>query len=253
MNDVEAQLVALALASPEAFQLVFVDVMPTPVVEACSFTAVIICDPPLRGGVRLLSNDRSNACSAGFLARSRTDGKPYVLTAGHCNVEGPQNWITNFSDTEPHAIGPFHNSRYDTTVDAGVLRVNNPVGWEFGRPWITVDPSAGQAVREAYPIYRVLNPGLHDRVCATLTVTSRTDCGDVESTNRAGDLTLGVFEVDRICSNFGDSGGPYFADNVAYGVHHAGDGVPGTTGCLFGLAEHAIEAATSMNVYILEG
>jgi streptogrisin C len=53
---------------------------------ACEFPH---CDRPLRGGVYIEStNATSHArypqCTAGFIARSRSDRKPYVMTAGHC-------------------------------------------------------------------------------------------------------------------------------------------------------------------------
>jgi hypothetical protein len=47
------------------------------------------CSLPLRGGVRIgiLTTDEDgnqHVCTAGFIARSRTDQAPYVLTSGHC-------------------------------------------------------------------------------------------------------------------------------------------------------------------------
>ncbi len=190
-------------------------------------------------------------CSAGFIARSLSDGKPYVLTAGHCD-DGAGYWQTRFANGETHAIGPFHNSRNNLVTDAGIIRVNNPSGWNFGSPFVTVDPTGGEPAHETYVINDVLNPGLNDRVCATLGNTARTDCGEVTDNNVSDGTTDGLFEVNGLCTDGGDSGSPYFASHVAYGVHSSGDGVSGTTGCLFGRAEHALEASSQMNVYIVE-
>ncbi|HEY4811305.1 MAG TPA: DNRLRE domain-containing protein [Solirubrobacteraceae bacterium] len=42
------------------------------------------CSRPLRGGVRIRSAGIVNSCTAGFIATSIYDNKPYVMTAGHC-------------------------------------------------------------------------------------------------------------------------------------------------------------------------
>lgn len=172
LNATEADIVNMALASPGIYQLMYVDSLPRSFLEACNFADDIECDPPLRGSVRIL--DGGDICTAGFVARSVSDDKPYVLTAGHCN-DGAGDWKTGFASGEDHIIGAFHNSRYNLALDAGIIRVNNPSGWQFGFPWVTVDPSGGQPERLAYPIYDVLSPGLEDRVCATLGNTARTD------------------------------------------------------------------------------
>jgi YD repeat-containing protein len=55
--------------------------------DACSPT-LGQCSRPLRGGVEIQRTEASaRACTAGFIARSIYDKKPYVLTAGHC-VQG---------------------------------------------------------------------------------------------------------------------------------------------------------------------
>jgi hypothetical protein len=49
--------------------------------KACQAGA---CNKPLRGGVRIRSGNIVTECTAGFIARSVSDKKPYVMTAGHC-------------------------------------------------------------------------------------------------------------------------------------------------------------------------
>lgn len=189
-------------------------------------------------------------CTAGFIARSRSDNKPYVLTAGHCD-DTSANWSTQFADESAHVIGPFHNSDYSSTIDAGIIRVNNPSGWSFGWPLVTVDPTGGQTENENYVIERTFRAGLHDRVCATLGNSARTDCGEVTDTYVGEGYPTGLFQVSGLCTEGGDSGSPYFAYNAAHGIHSVGDGVSGISGCRWGRAEHATEAAQAMNVYIV--
>jgi hypothetical protein len=52
---------------------------PTP--TDCAYGA---CGHPLRGGVRIRGAAIAPECTAGFIVRSNTDQKPYVMTAGHC-------------------------------------------------------------------------------------------------------------------------------------------------------------------------
>jgi hypothetical protein len=251
LSGSEGAILATAAASPGLYEVVEVDRIAASAEEVCDFTSDIECDPPLRGSVRITG---PGICSAGFNAVSRSDGKPYVLTAGHCDT-GSGNWSTQFANESSHVIGPFHNSQNDTVTDVGILRVNNPApapaGWSFGWPLITVDPTGGEAAQENYVIGDVLNPGLRDRVCATLGNSARTDCGTVEDLSVTGGGTAGLFQVSALCTEGGDSGSPYFALHVAYGIHSAGDGVSGTTGCQYGRAEHAIEAQNEMNVNII--
>lgn len=53
-----------------------------------------------------------------------------------------------------------------------------------------------------------------------------------------------------LCVNGGDSGSPYFSHGVAYGIHVVN--LKGGGCDIYGKAEHALEAASRMNVYILE-
>jgi hypothetical protein len=66
--------------------------------EACGWSGPVAdfnCDPPLRGGTGIHS-DQANwttiHCTAGFNVRSNSDYKWYVMTAGHCGEEGTGWW-----------------------------------------------------------------------------------------------------------------------------------------------------------------
>lgn len=80
------------------------------------------CDPPLRGGVRIISNA---ACSAGFNVISNTDNKPYLLTAGHClQGLGPPGalWYTRNSLAAGQYIGAAWRYVYDSRGDYGIIK-----------------------------------------------------------------------------------------------------------------------------------
>lgn len=248
----EAAVVTTARSRPGLYVVESVRSIDESLEEACDFTDNIECDAPLRGSI-WIAGSAGAVCTAGFNAVSRTDGKPYVLTAGHCDGVPTDRWRTEFADETPHFIGGFHNSRNDAETDVGIIAVDNPVGWRFGNPWITVDPTGGEGAQEQYVVRDVQQPALGDRVCATSGNSARTDCGSVTDTDVEGGGTTGLFQVDDLCTEPGDSGAPYFAFGVAYGVHSSGDGVQGTTGCQFGRAEHALEASGRMNSNILEG
>jgi hypothetical protein len=96
----------------------------TPAPRSCNYP---FCDPPLRGGIRIFDPDA--ICTGGFAARSRSDAKLYLLTAGHCRgLE--RDWSTRFaSDNSTHVLGRFHSSVFSRDGDAGILDLNNPDGW----------------------------------------------------------------------------------------------------------------------------
>jgi hypothetical protein len=71
------------------------------------------CTPPLRGGVRIES-EVGTGCTAGFIARSIHDKKPYVLTAGHCVAHAGIGTAWNAFSPElgtqlEHKIGTGHS------------------------------------------------------------------------------------------------------------------------------------------------
>lgn len=242
LSAVEESVVSRAWATPSLYRVISVDEVIVPKEEACNFAYDIKCDPPLRGSVK------TGVCSVGFNVRSRFDNRPYVLTAGHCRNAGIGPWSTKFADDSQHVIGSFHNWRSDEETDVGIIAVDNPTGWSFGWPMITVDGTGGYHQNENYVIERLLDPLLGDRVCFTGGKSSRTDCGSVLdiSTSGGGYRTTGLFKVSDLCTMGGDSGSPYFSLNSAYGIHSGGIGI-----CGGGVAEQATEAEYWMNVEII--
>ncbi len=198
--------------------------------EACSFP---YCDPPLRAGVRV----GAVGCTLGFLGRSQSDGKLYAFTAGHC-LDGAASttYWTQFANGDRHNIGPRHNYVLGADGDAGIIRVTNEAGWN-ARAWVYVQAStgndgvAGTGYDPDYPILADGASSLNMRVCKSGVSSDRTSCGRVKElgvtvTYTSGQTIRGLARTSY-CSLGGDSGGPVYAGNTAYGIH-----VAGGTGCV---------------------
>jgi len=193
--------------------------------EACSFP---YCDPPLRAGVRV----GPVGCTLGFLGRSRSDNALYAFTAGHC-LDGAASttYWTHFSNGSQHNIGPRHNFVLGASGDAGIIRVSNPAGWD-ARAWVYVLASTGNdgvAGTSANAQYRILADGgssVNMRICKSGVSPDRTSCGRVKElgvtvTYTSGETIRGLARTSY-CSQGGDSGGPVYVSNTAYGIHVAG-------------------------------
>ncbi|GAA1866974.1 S1 family peptidase [Myceligenerans crystallogenes] len=191
-----------------------------PVARACGFP---YCDPPLRGGVRTWGG---GGCTLGFIARSRADGKLYGLTAGHCVTKGTMYYTLFATDQSSHWIGPGHNRVFGGSGDAGIIDISNPTGWR-PRAWVYVGESPardGVGGTSRVTEYTITSDGSSRegmRVCKT-GATAETTCGRVDAVDVTVDYTDGPvvnhLAQANLCSKSGDSGGPVFADHVAYGL-----------------------------------
>jgi len=188
--------------------------------RACAYPH---CDPPLRAGIQIHENGVPN-CTGSFLARSRSDGVLYQLTAGHCRGANV-NWGTRFAGGSYHVIGPFHNAVVGSRGDAGILRVRNPAGWN-ARAWVFVTAGPDTSRNEAYPILREGTSVVGMRICTTGAFYGRSDCGTVTHLNASIDYGNGVvvrgLGRGNFCGRGGDSGAPMYAGNTAYGIQVAG-------------------------------
>jgi hypothetical protein len=200
----------------------------TPVSRACSYP---YCDPPLRAGVRI--TNAGVGCTAGFLARSRSDNKLYQFTAGHCALGGHTGtWSTAFANREPHAIGAIGSRfRVGSAGDEAVMAVANPAGWQ-ARAWVYVTASPFTARDEQYTIGADGGSVIGMRICTTGAFYGRTDCGVVQRlgvtvTYSSGQTVTGLGE-GNICGTGGDSGAPVYANHIAYGLQVAGFAECGT-------------------------
>jgi Trypsin len=210
------------------------------------------CDMPLRGGVAIGVSANTRDCTAGFIVRSRSDGVRYVMTAGHCLQGNNVDWWTWWENGEAHRIGPPHTPRVvnDFDTDAGLLRINNPSGWN-PRPWVVVLSSGGPRPTvedEDYPIRAKGTAAsiVGEYVCKTGT-TTLTECGIVTGTGFTAGGTGHLARVE-VCTLTGDSGGPYYVNRTAYGIHSAGTSNPCGTAYYQGLLAAGIGAEDRLNV-----
>lgn len=217
--------------------------------EACSYP---YCDPPLRGGVAMAKG--TAGCTTGFAVRSRSDSKPYILTAGHCikdTAGSTASWYTRFADNSPHNIGPNHKYVYGSTGDSGILSITNPSGWNPTRNianWGCCLNGFITGTNHNYGILGTSGSTVGMMLCYS-GGTSGTGCGKVTQlgyTTPNGVGGLGVFDADTPCEGPGDSGGPVFANNYAYGIVH------GSTSIISGecqkLYQGITDALDDMNV-----
>jgi hypothetical protein len=172
------------------------------------------CDPPLRGGVMLYIRSGASyipQCTAGFNARSNTDGKWYVLTAGHCGPEGRNFYVYQHRTGQYHLLGHMHNRVYGTgDDDFGIITIDNVTGWN-PQPWVYVHSSADTVYNPTYSITGTEGSWQGLRVCVSGAV-SGSDCGNVEA------LGGGSYARVDLCAGPGDSGAPIFSLGKARGL-----------------------------------
>lgn len=204
------------------------------------------CDRPLRGGVEMQSY--SHHCTAGFNVTSRSDGKRYVMTAGHCITNAAWETKTTISGSWLE-IGPEHNMQfYYSGRDAGIIRAKTPSYWQqapFPTSTIWIDDIPGvHAQNNNYYIGQEGTALVGQIVCETggggygrypydterrmfwhgTSVQSYTWCGGVtvasETVVFGDNPSQTVYNEVRtdICHWPGMSGGPVFKWNVAYGM-----------------------------------
>ena len=161
------------------------------------------CDPPLRGGVRLVYAG-AGECTGGFIVRSVSNNIRYLLTAGHC-LEGRSNtWNSHFADGSSHDIGEPHSR----TNDVGLLEITNPSGWSPEHYIQTQSDSS-------YPINQYGVPGLGGTICMSGAYTD-SNCATVTGDLARRDGTPNTLRAS-FCAQPGDSGAPAFVYNIALG------------------------------------
>lgn len=220
--------------------------------QACHFETGygLACDKPLRGGPAI--NRGTALCSAGFITRSRSDNKPYLLTAGHC---GSGTWSTHFYDGSSHVIGnTWGRPRDDAEGDYQIITINKPGadGWAI-RAWVYVNSSLGHpgVPGTTYdPDYHISNDSgsrVTDRVCKT-GGQGLTDCGTVTRLNVTTPWGLRHTAETNYCAVGGDSGGPVYVGHVARGIH-----IGGVEGCGVHYFQGVQSAENGLNVNVAHG
>jgi len=213
-----------------------------------------VCDAPLRAGVRTYNSSLTAWCSTAFTARSLSDNKWYIMTAGHCGDAGEEFWTYQHVTDDFHKIGAVHNAIDPGTSDddMAIITINNVAGWD-PRPWVYVKDGVGQGVPgssedQDYVIEGVSTSPVGTRVCMSSGNTG-TSCGEVTGINHNG-ITGGKAEANY-CRQGGDSGAAVFSGGRARGIH-SGSFAPGNF-CGNALFQGAVEAANKLNVYIVTG
>lgn len=212
---------------------------PLPETRAC---VLPYCDRPLRGGIHMGEwAGGATHCTAGFNARSRSDNRRYLLTAGHCLTFGV-SWDTKFVPWGAwHRIGETWNKLFPFGVDAGIIRVDGPAG-EFNQspfpgPYVAVDASGGTSYNESYYIgNEATYPPQGTTICVTggggeagtmkfwhgTPYASWSWCGTVLQSSvtvmfNGSDVVNNLIETN-ICFHSGMSGGPAYKNNLSYGT-----------------------------------
>lgn len=171
--------------------------------QACNSGA--FCDPPLRGGIRLIYGGQG-ICSSGFVMRSLSDNVRYLSTAGHCVNGRFGTWTTHFSNGSSHDIGAPHN----LLNDFGILRINNPGGWSPG-PYVETQSD------QTYPITSYGSSGVGAHTCLSGGFTA-SNCGQITGGLATREGIPNTYRANY-CSQGGDSGGSVFGGNRARGSH----------------------------------
>jgi hypothetical protein len=227
--------------------------------QACNFVTGT-CSRPLRGGTKIEGQEPEEACSAGFIVRSNSNGKPYVLTAGHCVAEHPEfAWHADESSGTPHKIGLVHSyvdgqkqsvpGGTSSKGDAALIAVEPGGYWAQPlAPVIVVWGSAETTTATGYGVVGGHSNPSEDVgnaevvVCAggvgeaekegLFALSPNEQCGLVEErvdpTYPGGVTVRNLFEVNMCAKGRanglgrGDSGGPVVKAGRAYGIISGG-------------------------------
>jgi hypothetical protein len=200
------------------------------------------CDRPFRGGQQIWSTDTPdpnsgirNTCTAAFRANG-WEGRKFILTAGHCvkNVgTGAVNWhwMASHIPSGRQSIGTTSQWHWPGKDWAKIDATGT--FWDVA-PWPTILGLPDWGVHD-YPIVGEAKPYVGQTLCHT-GAGSDTTCGIVTEENVTeeydanGEKLHGMFEVygNNLCSIGGDSGGPFFANNIALGILSGGGDGCGT-------------------------
>lgn len=186
------------------------------------------CDSPLRGGVGIADEKEESVrdCTSAFRARGDSNGKRYLLTAGHCAQVG-ETWWSYDAGMKNRVIGTAEQSIFPIHDWAKI----NATGSEWDvTPWparivLWKDSPAG-VLDESYAIYGEADTVMWQTVCHSGTTTA-TSCGVVTSANETvvyeGEGTLyNLNIVEGGCVGGGDSGGSVYANHMALGMLSGG-------------------------------
>jgi hypothetical protein len=188
--------------------------------EALACPSRNACDRPLQGGVHIHAED-GTTCTGGFNVQG--GGRNWMLTAGHClyyaGLDPWQYWLTKNSNGSNRTFGGAVQYWW--------------YGGSLGRDFAII--SIDNAAENPQPTIFASSSGRSITGTSTAVVgqylckggqTSDYQCGDVTSTSVSATYTDGVTVRDMIRAGIysckGDSGGPAFLGNSAYGLLSGG-------------------------------
>ena len=177
------------------------------------------CDLPLRGGVLILGLT-GRLCTSGFLARSRSDQRLFMMTAAHCMTDGNTGWVILSPSGLRIGIGINHSVTTPNEGDVGLIAIAERILGDV-RPWVFVTKSktAGAVQTTRNPHYPITGSSRNregDWVCFN-GATSGARCGKAQKVNQIFNGRKNMVRV-ALCTNDGDSGSPFFKGGRAFGI-----------------------------------
>jgi hypothetical protein len=202
------------------------------------------CDPPLRGGREITSSFTFNGatfgkiCTAAFMARHRVTGQWLAVTAGHCLRHDLLSTWSARNQAQSDAskvIGTTYGFVWGGGADAGVIAVDPGGYWHNPEPapWVVVKGSSDTTYD---PDYRIRSDGKSSMFTMKCTTgrTTGTHCAEVIGLGLTATFSVGGENIvvsnlgvlDACVSSAGDSGGPVYKHNTAFGIYVGGTVFP---------------------------
>lgn len=222
--------------------------------DACNASGLLNCDPSTRGGLFIqtpVSTTQGEDCSVGFYVTSKSNGLPYMLTAGHCFPTGGGTPRGFNADGSRRDYGYLQRAlANDPNGDYAIFGPGS-TGWN-PRPLVAVLDRGQTAQDLTYYISDDQYANAGTRVCFTGGRTRTTRCGDV--TDNSYVFNGQYLQRANYCdANAGDSGGPVFASHTAYGIHTATITVGGVPQSCDKLFTSIVSAENTLNVNVVHG
>jgi hypothetical protein len=194
---------------------------------SCNIT---YCDAPLRGG-RQIGSSGGGGCTAAFMARWNANPQVLLaLTAGHCDALFSGTWSARDEGNQWHQLGSAFSTLFagGTGLDAGTIRINTGSFWfsPTPAPWVVVKNGPNTTYNPNYAIKSDSYSSLGQVLCRTGAV-SGTHCAEVSKLgsdlvtydpNGNPHTLLNMGELDMCAAQPGDSGGPIYKSQRAYGI-----------------------------------
>ncbi len=252
-----AQIEGLSHSSPVAVELRELPAEHFEVAPRACDAAHRMCGLPMRGGVGIFPPEYSSSyvCTSAFRALGNTDGKRYVLTAGHCvKLEGTVYWpwVTRDNALAQKSIGTLNQWWYPGHDWA---KIDATGSWANASSWPAMVAYWG--VNHEYPIKGEASSFVNQVVCHSGKTTGGS-CGTVRNKNVTatygsdGKITdLTVIKGPNFCAWYGDSGSPYFSGNMAIGIESGGPTeAPECGEENYGMFVEVTQATAALNVHI---